>query len=237
LTSVLTVPDGVEYQGFVALVANGTRPSSRITPISIVGPASAPAAGSAVTVTISSVTPAIPIRAGTWLELLDPTGATGTVLAQVATTFVSGTSLILNMKEAPAANFTARWPSFIDLLTDFGQTNSLATNSVSTFDHRRINTRQVSRGDADNSYSLGGVFSDYSAGQKTLEYAVANGQDVYIERRRANPNSAVFTANPPLEFGVGVVTEFSITPTDGQANFTSGVAVNGGFTIVEAAAT
>jgi hypothetical protein len=184
-------------------------------------------------VTITSASPAIPIRAGTWLELLDPTGATGTVLAQVVTTFTSGTTLVLKINEAPAANFTARWPSFIDLLTDFGQTNSLAVNSVSTFDHRRVNTRQVSRGDADNTYSLGGVFSDYSAGQKTLEYAVANGQDVYVERRRANPNATAFTTNPPLEWGVGIVTEFSITPTDGQANFTSGIAINGGFSIVE----
>jgi hypothetical protein len=236
LASVLTVPDGADYKFYCGLIANGTRPASRVTPVTIVGPATAPAAGASVSVTITDITPGIPILAGQWLELIDPTGATGSVLAQVVTTFTTGTTLVLNMPEAPADDFEAIFPAFVDLSTDLGQTRSVGVNSVTTFDHRRAGTRQTSRGDVDNSYSVGGSFSDYSAGQLTLNYAFGNSQDVYIERHRSNPDASTFDGNPPIEWGVGIVNAFAISPADGNATYTSGVAINGELGEVAAAA-
>lgn len=238
LTTVLTVPDGVEYKPYCALIANGTRPSARVSPVTLVGPASGPSAGAAVSVTLaSSITPDIPILIGQWLEFIDPEGLTGSVLAQVVSAnFTTGTDITLKLLEDMPDDAEAIFPPFIDLCTDIAQTRTVGVNSISTFDHRRAGTRQTSRGDSDNSYTVSGLFSDYSAGQKTLEYAVGNSQDVYFERQRANPDSSTFTANPPIEWGVGIVNDFSITPADGQANFSSGVAINGDLSIVDQAA-
>jgi hypothetical protein len=242
VTGVLTVPDGVQYKPYVALVGTAGA-SARVTPVTLTAPGTSTSADASADVTLaSSVSPSIPIKVGQWLEFIDPAGTGGSVLAQVVggategADFASGTDIILKLLEDLPASYTAIFPAFIDLCTDISQTRSVGVNSQSTFDHRRNATRQVARGDSDNSYTVGGLFSDYSAGQLTLEYAMNNSTDVYFERQRANPDSSTFTTRPPIEWiSKGIVTEFAINPADGNATFSSGIAINGAINVLDPA--
>lgn len=200
------------------------------TPLNLVT-SGAEVAGAAVEVGITSVAVTIPILAGTELLFTD---AAGSYKAIVSTTVAVGGTVVAitcDLPEDIPSGATAQWPPKLNLLTDLSDTDTTSINSTSTFDHS--GTAQTSRGDSEQSVSISGNSEFYNPGLGTLGYGKRNEIDVYLAIYDPNPDSSVFTTNPPIKYGRGKVGELSTSRANGSViTFSGSVTVGGGFKLV-----
>ena len=231
----LIAPQSRDIEARLALITNGTKPTARIGSVTITEAAAGGtvSAGTGVSLTTTSFTPAIPILAGTFLAFKD---SAGTYLAKVDTTIPASatTSITITLYEDLPQGAAATWPVKLDLLTDFSSTDTTGTNSFSSFDHS--GTAQVARGNSEQSFSLSGGYSWYSDGIQTILYAKRTETDIYIERQLPNPDANAFTTNTEVEWAAGIVTDASRPGQNEQVvNFNATVSISGGFEILDPA--
>lgn len=208
--SVLKTVDSRETKFFGALVGNNTAPASRVTPVNFTTTAGA-TAGSAVSISVSSVTPAIPAQVGQYLLFRDNAGS---YLARVSTAYTTGTTLVADIDEDIPSGAVAVFPPEIDLVSGHSIPTQTSTNNVSTYQHTGIG--EVSRGDTTRSFQFSALKSLYSAGQRTLAYAIQNEKDVYFEIHDPNPDADTFTTNTLIRWGTGILSDGSETGNNGD---------------------
>lgn len=216
--SVLKTVDARECKLFVALLANNTAPTARITPVVLTNSAALTASATATMTLSAAVAPGVPIKAGQFLQFQN---AAGSYLAKVRTDYTSGTSLQIVALENIPANATAKFPAEIDLATSHSLPTQTATNSVSTYQHK--GQGEVSRGDTTRSIEFSCLKSYYAAGQRTLLEAIENERDLYIEIQDPNPDANTF-ATPPIRWVTGI-------PSDGSESGDNGDKLSIDFTL------
>lgn len=161
----------------------------------------------AVTMTLaSSVTTNIEV--GQWLRFVDAGGLQ--YKAQVTTKYTTGTSLGLTISESIPAGAIAKFPAEFRIRQAAGLSESVSTNSFSSFDHANS---AVSIGEGTASIDFSGGYSHYDAGLATCKYAKDNTQKIFFERELESPDGSVFGSGL-IEWGVGVITSIDSPAND-----------------------
>lgn len=151
------------------------------------------------------------IMAGQYLRFVDANGQQ--FLARVRTNFTSGTSLQLRISETIPANATAEFPPEFRIRQSANLSESVATNSFSSFDHANS---AVSIGEGTAQIALDGGYSHYDPGLHTAKYAKDNGLLVFIERELESPDATVFSKGA-IDWAVGIVTSIDSPAADGDS--------------------
>jgi hypothetical protein len=175
-----------------------------------------------VTMTLDADPGALNIQVGNHLQWIDANGLK--YLSRVRTAFVSGTSLLLEAYETIPADATAEWPPLFNIRQSFSISESVSTNTFSSFDH---SSATVSIGEGTGSVAADGGYNFYDAGAWTAKYAKDNSLKVYLEQELESPDASVFGTGD-ITYAIGVVSSIDSPSQDGDA-----VLANFGFEIQE----
>jgi hypothetical protein len=213
-SGALNPPQAKTVDARIAIVPIGstTRPT-RATLTNSAADVDAATEGTAanVTMTLASDPGTLNIQVGQYLQFIDSSG--NKYLARVRTTFASGTSLALEIWETIPANSTAVFPARFNIRQSFSFSESVSTNTFSSFDHT---TSTVSIGEGTGSVTADGGYSFYDAGGWTAKYAKDNSLKVWIESELESPDSSVFGSGD-FTGAIGVVTSIDQTAQDGDS--------------------
>lgn len=201
----------------IALIANGTTPTSRIVPVNIEIAAGSPVTGSnsAQAITVESVTLPTAIEVGQFLLFGD--GAAGRVLFEATTRIAAGTVTEITgiMAEDAAAGFTADFPILFNGVGEISLGETTALQTFAMFSHG--GSSDVARGESTDTLSASGAgVSYYAAALNTVVEAKRLGRDLYVEVEDTNPNPDVFIAHGPIEWSIGIVDDVSKSGADGD---------------------
>jgi hypothetical protein len=227
LGSTISAAESRDQKLYVALIANGTVPSSVPTPVNLVI-ASGAITGSATAqaITITSVSLPIGMRVGQELLFRD---AAGSYKAVVTTAAGSGTTTSFTARalENIPLGATAQFPTPLFLAQEYSTSDTTATNSFSSFDHG--GSSDSSRGESEQSVSFSMADSFYNSGARTLLYGKEFEQDVVLINIKPNPDANVFST-APIEWLVGKVTDMSLAGANGDKQiYSASITVDGGF--------
>lgn len=230
-TDVLSTPNAREIVSYAALIANGTIPTSYPAPVDLTIDGAITANASPQTITIDSATLPIAMQVGQFLTFRD---SAGTYLAEVTTLAAAGTTTTFTAKalENIPDDAVASFPEKFYLATQMDTSETTGTTTFATFDHG--GTSEVARSESSQTINSGAGDSYYNGGLRTLIYAQRNSQDVMFAMEQPNPDSDVFTTNPPIEWVVGKVTDVSAAGgVNDKRTRTVSIAVDGGIRYVD----
>lgn len=213
-SGALNPPQAKTTKSRIALIPAGSqsRPTSA-TLTNSGSPVAATTQGTSedVAMTLASDPGTLNMQVGQHLRFVDGSG--NQYLAKVRTTFVSGTTLNLTISETIPADATAQFPPEFRIRQSAGLSESVATNSFSSFDHTNS---AVSIGEGTAQIAFEGGYSHYDPGLHTAKYAKDNSLKVYFERELESPDSSVFSKGP-IDWGIGVITSIDSPAADGDA--------------------
>ena len=229
--STLAAAEARDQKLYVALIANGTVPSTVPEPVDMtIASGGVTGSATAQSITIESATLPIPMRVGQELLFRNAAGSYKAVVTVTATAGAQ-TSFTARALENIPAGAVARFPTPLFLAQEYSTSDTTSTNTFSSFDHG--GSSDSSRGESDQSVSFSVAETYYNSGARTLLYAKEKEQDVALINIQPNPDANAFS-KAPIEWLVGKVTDMSRAGANGDKQiYSASIQVDGGFRRVE----
>lgn len=206
VTNPLPTTKGIRTKLYAALLRIG----ERARPPQVDFTTTALAAKNAITISVTSVTTIL--AAGQYLQFEDADGKL--YPARATANYSSGAALAVEpLAEAIPSGAVARFPAKFGLRSSADLSDSVATETISTFDH--VEGADVAPGEKTGDVTLNGYYSHYDAGGRTCAQAIKEAREIWIERHLDVPSSAYAIGD--IEGGATLLTGRTSSATESGA--------------------